>query len=61
MTIAVKPALISRLTFFPKQALVFTCLLYKFKENTVSKVEISLFPTVTGELSAIFLKFQIVI
>ena len=54
---------------FPKQALVFTCLQYKSFENTVGKGEIArkeqflLFHSVfypLGELSDIFIKFQIV-
>ena len=33
--------IISRLKTFPKQALVFTCLLYKSFENTVGKGELA--------------------
>ena len=49
---------------FPKQALVFTCLQYKFFENTVGKGEIAhdeqflLFPTV---FSTCMEKFQILL
>ena len=55
---------------FPKQALVFTCLQYKPFENTVGKGEIahnkqflncqSVF-YLFRELSAIFIKFEIVV
>ena len=58
------------LTLFPKQTLVFTCLQQKSFENTVGKGEIArkeqfllshsvFYPS--GELSATFIKFEIVI
>ena len=55
---------------FPKEALVFACLLYKSFENTVEKEEIAqkeqflFFPKsfyLFGELPAIFIKFEIVV
>ena len=58
-----------RLTGFPKQALVFTCLQYKSFEITVRKGEIArhdfsfshsvLYPL--GDLSAFFIKLKIVV
>ena len=60
-----------RLTGFPKQALVFTCLQYKSFEITVEKGEIAcneqflLFPQCFfypfGDLSAFFIKLKIVV
>ena len=48
-----------RLTCFPKQALVFTCLQYKSFEITVGKGEIARNPF--GDLSAFFIKLKIVV
>ena len=60
-----------RINPLPKQALVFTCLQYKSLENTVGKGEIArneqylLFSHSVsypfGELSSIFMKFEIVV
>ena len=56
--------------FFPKQALVFTCLLYKSFENTMGKEEIAsdkqflVFHNIfyrSGELSATLMKFRIAV
>ena len=47
---------------FPKQDLVFMCLQYKSFENTVGKGEISRSVFyLSGEHSAIFIKFEIVV
>ena len=59
------PYILSFNKYFTKQALVFTCLQYKSFENTVGKGDIArnehnvFYPF--GELSTIFIKFEIVI
>ena len=58
---------LSKTFSFPKQALFFTCMQYKSFENTVGKEEIALNELSHGvfypfsELSAIFIKFEIVV
>ena len=61
----------SRVLLFPKQALVFMCLLYKSFKNTVGKGEIAHYEQffffshsvfyLFGELSDIFIKFENVV
>ena len=50
--------LLFNLLTFPKQALVFTCLLYKSFDNTEGKEEIAPFPTVFSTLLENFPPFS---